>query len=53
MAQREGAFSEVQISQMHSFNLNVLVRPVSVKGGNDYECVKHEWSKVKIIQGGE
>ena len=53
MAQLEGAFPEVQISQAQSFGLDVPVRLVKVKGGNDYECVKHEWSKVKIIQGGE
>jgi len=24
-------------------------RTISLKGGSDYECVKHEWSKVKVI----
>lgn len=46
MAQLEGAFSEVQIFQAHSFGLDVFVRPIFVKGGIDYECVKHKWSKV-------
>jgi hypothetical protein len=48
-AQREEAFPEVGISEVHSFWSDVLVRLVRVKGGNDYACVKHEWSKVQAI----
>jgi hypothetical protein len=46
MAQLGGTFSEVEISKVHSFWLHVFVRLVRVKGGSDYECVRHEWSKL-------
>ena len=36
MAQLEGAFSEAQISQAHSFGLDVFIRLIRMKGGNDY-----------------
>jgi hypothetical protein len=37
MAQLEGAFSEVEISQAYSFGLDVLVRPV--RTFPSYHCV--------------
>lgn len=49
MSQWEGALSELQISQVHLFGLDVFVQLVSVKGGNDYECIKLEWSQGKVI----
>jgi hypothetical protein len=49
MAQLERSFSKVEIYKVYSFGLDVLVRLVKVKGGNDYECVKHEWSEVQVI----